>query len=476
MAETVYDLLVIGAGPGGYRSALYAAQRGLKVAVVDERPLPGGVCLHEGCIPSKALLASSALFAHSIKGLQDHGIDLMPPQLDLTRMMVRKQQIVDRLCNGVKFLFQTHHIDYHHGRATLLPPTLAGHQVEVTTEQRTRMLRAQRLLLATGSQPIDLPALPVDGQRILYANHALALEQVPEHLLIVGAGTISLELGSVWRRLGAAVTVIEAAERIASFAEPALSTALQQALESQGFNFHLQYQVDAVDYDSERLKVRLMDGAGNAQTVTCDRILVAVGRRGNSAGLGLEQIGLSSVDDGMLKVDENFQTAVAGVYALGDLIGGPKSAHRAGRDAQVFVERLLGQPSIVDYTLVPKVIYTSPELAIVGQSAAELEQQGIAYVSCRLPFLINGRAHCCGEPAGYVEMVAAPGSGRLLGVAILGEMAAELINQAAYVLMTGGSAADLARNCPAPPTFGELLTETAQKLQVKIAGALFPIR
>ena len=468
MAETVYDLLVIGAGPGGYKAAVYAAQQGLKVAVVDERPLPGGVCLHEGCIPSKSLLTSSALFARSSQGLQQHGIDLLPPQLDLAQMMARKQQIVDRLSSGVKFLFQTHHIDYYHGRATLLPATLEGHQVDVATEQETRVLKAKRLLLATGSRPCDLPTLTVDGRRILYANHALILEQVPEHLLIVGAGAIALELGSVWRRLGAEVTVVEVEDRIGSVAEPALSAALQQALELQGLKFNLQCQLDSVDTDSECLKARLVDEAGNTQIITCDRILVAVGRRPNSANLGLEHIGLSPVDGGMLEVDENFQTAVAGVYALGDLIDGPKLAHKASREAQVFVERLLGQPSTIDYTLVPRVIYTSPELAIVGQSVTELKQQGIECVSCRLPFTINGRAHCNGETAGYIELVAAPDSGRVLGVAILAEMASELINHAAYVLMTGGSVEDLTLHCPAHPTFGELLKETAEKLQVKI--------
>lgn len=469
MAETVYDLLVVGAGPGGYKAAVYAAQRGLKVAVVDERPLPGGVCLHEGCIPSKALLTSSALFARSSQGLQEHGIDLLPPRLDVPRMMARKQQIVDRLSSGVKFLLQTHHVDYHHGRATLLPPTPEGHQVDVVTEQETRVLKAQRLLLATGSLPRDLPALVVDGRRILHANHALSLEQVPKHLLIVGAGAIALELGSVWRRLGAEVTVVNRSGRIASFSDPALSGALQQALESQGFNFKLQCRVDSVDTDSDCLKIRLVDGASNAQTVTCDRILVAVGCRPNSDNLGLEQIGLSPGDGGMLEVDENFQTAVTGVYALGDLIDGPKLAHKASREAQVFVDRLMGQPSTIDYTQVPRVIYTSPELAIVGQSTTELKQQGIECVSCRLPFAINGRAHCNGETAGTIEIVATPVTGRVLGVAILAEMASELINQAAYILMTGGSVEDLTHHCPAHPTFGELLKETAEKLQEKMA-------
>ena len=467
MPETLYDLLVLGAGTGGYRAAIHAARQGMSVAVVDERPLPGGVCLHEGCIPSKALLQSSALFAHSVQGLEQHGIDLQPPQLDLARMMTRKQQIVDRLSNGVKFLFQTNHIDYVRGRGRLLPPGPEGHQLEVVTEQGTQVMSARRILLASGSCPHSLAQLPVDGHRILHARHALSLDQVPEHLLIVGAGAIGLEIGSLWRRLGAEVTVVEMLERIAAFAEPPLAAALQKELEAQGISFRLQCRVEGVADRGALFAVSLTDAQGNAEQIDCDRILVAVGRRPNSGVPGLEHIGLAPEADGSLAVDEDFRTAANGVYALGDLIGGPMLAHKAALEAQVFVQRLSGQAASVDYTLVPKVIYTSPELAVVGRSATELKQQGVAYVTRRLPFMINGRSHCQGDTTGYVEMLAATDSGRLLGVAILGASAAELINQATAVMTIGGSVSDLARCCQAHPTQGELLTETAQELLLK---------
>ncbi|MCD6526097.1 MAG: dihydrolipoyl dehydrogenase [Desulfuromonas sp.] len=475
MAETIYDLLVLGAGPGGYQAAVYAAQQGMTVAVVDERPLPGGVCMNEGCIPSKALLSSSGLFVQSRQGLEEHGIELAAPTLNLARMMTRKQQIVDRLGGGVKFLFQMHHIHHQVGRGSLLPPSLppppstaAGHRVEVVTPQGVLTLTAQRLLLATGSCPRGVPALPVDGQQILHAGHALSLAQVPEHLLVVGAGAIGLEIGSVWQRLGAQVTVVEQLDQIVPFAEPALAGALQQLLEGQGFRFRLETRVEKVVHSGDRLKVQLLDSAAGSQEVVCDQILVAVGRQPNVDNLGLDRVGLTTNDDGRLEVDDDFQTAVAGIYALGDMIGGPMLAHKAGFEAQVFVERLKGHRATIDYHLMPKVIYTHPELAVVGHSGDELTQQGLEFVSSKVPFLINGRAHCYGDADGSVELIAAADSGRLLGVAILGPQASELINQAGALLTLGGNVEDLMRCCQAHPSLGEMFKEVAQQLHLKI--------
>lgn len=469
MIDPIYDLLVLGAGPGGYVAAVRAAELGLKVAVVDDRPQLGGVCLHEGCIPSKALLDSSFLFVQASQHLQEHGIEVAEPKLNLEQMMARKQRVVDDLGSGVSLLFKNHHITHVVGRGALRPAASECHRVEVVGAEGTLQMSAKRVLLATGSQARQVPTLTVDGERIITAREALSLAEVPQHLLVVGAGAIGLEVGSLWQRLGAKVSVVEMLSQIAPSAEPAPARALQKLLQQQGLGFYLETRVERVELGPHNMVVQLVAMSGEQQTIECDRLLVAIGRQPNSLALGLKAVGLAPQANGQLAVDDDFQTAVAGIYALGDLVAGPMLAHKASAEALVFAERLVGRKPTLDYRLMPNVIYTHPELAMVGLSTSELKRDDIEFVTARVPFKANGRAHCCAEEDGYIELYATADSGRLLGVTILGALAAELINLATTVLTFGGSALDVARCCHAHPSLGEAFKEAAMLAALRIS-------
>ncbi len=462
MSNETYDLIVIGAGPGGYVAALRAAALGQKVAVVERRATLGGVCLNEGCIPSKALLDSSELLAQARDEFADHGIEIEPPRLHLGRMLERKQEVIGKLASGIAGMFKQGKIASLQGEGRLLPPA-QGEPLRVEVKSAAgsgRTLQGQRVLLATGSRAMELPGLPCDGEGVVTAREALAFERVPKHLLVVGGGYIGLELGSVWRRLGAEVTVAEMLPRLLPFNDRQGAELLQRRLKKSGIKILLETRVEGVEQDGEELRVQLSKGE-ERQELVCDKVLVAIGRRPWTEGLGLEEAGVRLDERGRVAVDADFRTSLPGVYAIGDLIAGPMLAHKASAEAVAFVERLEGKKSAVEYGIIPGVIYTWPELAGVGQTEEQLQAAGIPFQAGKAHFAANGRARAMGETDGFVKILAAPDSGRILGVHIIGPRASELIAEAAAVMAFEGSVQDLALICHAHPTLAEVIHEAA---------------
>ncbi len=460
MSEKTYDLIVIGAGPGGYVAAIRAAQLGFSVAVVEKRSTLGGVCLNEGCIPSKALLESSEHFARIDHELAEHGIEVTGAKLNLQKMMSRKEEIIKKLTGGIAGLFKKNKIQSFTGLAELMPATNSIHKVKVTGKDETQELSAKRLLLATGSEAIELPHLPFNGETTINARDALSLTEVPKRLLVVGGGVIGLEMGSVWSRLGAEVTVVEMLPQIIPLADTQVAQTLQRSLKKQGINILLKTRLDKIETTKEGILASLTTAKGEQQ-ITCDKVLVATGRRAQTAGLGLEAVGLTTNKQGQLEVDENFQTAVPGIYAIGDLVPGPMLAHKASEDGVVFAERLAGQKSAINYSIIPAVTYTWPEVASVGPNEAELKAADIPYKTGKFFFSANGRALCNGMSEGFIKVMADPESGRIHAIHIVGPQASELISEAATVVSFGGSIPDLAVTCHAHPTLAETLKEAA---------------
>jgi len=459
MTDEIFDLIVIGAGPGGYVAAIRGAQLGMKVAVVEKRETMGGVCLNEGCIPSKALLDSSELFHLARDRFATHGIEVAPPTLNLGQMMARKEDVVKKLTDGVSFLFKKNKVQPFLGQAKLLGANADGvQQVEISGAVAGRLL-GKKVLLATGSEAVQLPALPFDGETVVSAREALSFGEVPKHLLVVGGGYIGLELGSVWRRLGAEVTVAEMLPRLVAGSDGQIADGLMRSLKKQGMRFLMESKVAGVEKRDGRLVVRV-EQQGGSQEIECDKVLVAVGRRPLTAGLGLEELGLK-IEQGRVQVDGDYQTSVPGIYAIGDLIAGPMLAHKASDEGVVCVERMQGEPSQVDYGCLPGICYTWPEAASVGKTEEALKEEGIYYKSGRFNFLGNGRARCMDETEGFVKVLAESEGGRLLGVHILGPRASDMIAEAVAVMSFGGSAEDIALTIHAHPTLSEAFREAA---------------
>ena len=460
MSDKSYDLIVIGAGPGGYVAAIKAAQLGFNVAVVEKRATLGGVCLNEGCIPSKALLESSEHYAAAQHEFAEHGISVGEVKLDLAKMMERKTDIISKLTGGIAGLFKKNKITSITGTAKLLASEGDSKKVEVTDSEGTQEVTAKAILLATGSEAFELPHLPFDGEDIINARDALSLTEVPEHLLVVGGGVIGLEMGSVWSRLGAKVTVVEMLPQIIPTADAQVAQTLQRSLKKQGIDILTKTKLEKMEKTASGLVATVSNDKGS-ETISCDKILVATGRKAQTAGLGLENVGLEANKQGQLDIDENFQTKVAGIYAIGDLVPGPMLAHKASEEGVVFAERLAGQKSKVHYNTVPAVTYTSPEVAHVGSSESELKEQDVPFKAGKFFFSANGRALCTGNSDGFVKVLADPESGRIHGVHIIGPHASELIAEAATVISFGGSIHDLAVTCHAHPTLAEAIKEAA---------------
>jgi dihydrolipoamide dehydrogenase len=462
MSDEIYDLIIIGAGPGGYVAAIRASQLGMRVAVVEKRATLGGVCLNEGCIPSKALLDSSELFALARDKFTGHGIVIEPPRLDLARMMARKDDVVKKLTDGVAFLFKKNRITLFSGTARLAENVGENHNVEVTSsgDGESRLLAARKLLLATGSEAVELPFLPFDGETVVSARDALSFASVPEHLLVVGAGYIGLELGSVWRRLGSRVTVVETLPKMLPNTDGQVSDALMRAMKKQGIKFMMETRVTGVSVADVRAVVRV-SAMEETEEISCDKVLVAVGRKPLIAGLGLEEAGVRLDPQGLVLVNENYETSVPGVHAIGDLIPGPMLAHRAMEEGAVFVERLSGQASQVEYDCLPGICYTWPEAASVGKSEEELKAENIPYAAGRFNFMGNGRARCMDETEGFVKILAHSETGRVLGVHIIGPRASDMIAEGVTVMTYGGSAEDMAMTFHAHPTLSEAIKEAA---------------
>jgi dihydrolipoamide dehydrogenase len=451
-----YDLVIIGAGPGGYVCAIRAAQLGLKTALVEKRSTLGGTCLNVGCIPSKALLESSELYAAANHSLADHGVVVEEVSLDLDRLMARKGHIVQELVEGVASLMKKNKVTVYQGRGVLTAPN----RVTIHGDQDVEV-EANNICLAMGSEPVELPFMPFDGERIVSSTEALSFAEVPKRLVVIGAGAVGLELGSVWRRLGSEVTVVEMLPTIVPFADKQMANSLQRALKNQGLEFRLEAKVTGAKVLDNGVEVTAEDKDGNAEVLQCDKVLVAVGRRPNTEGTGLEQAGVALDEAGRVKVDESLKTNLDGVYAIGDLIHGPMLAHKAEDDGMAVAEFAAGKVGHVDYDTVPNVVYTEPELATVGKNEAELKEAGIPFAAGRFMFRANGRAKSLGQQDGMVKILAHAETDEILGVHIVGPRASELIAEAVVAMEFNASAEDIALVCHAHPTLSEVVREAA---------------
>ena len=459
MTDESFDLVVIGAGPGGYVCAIRAAQLGMRVACVDKRGAFGGTCLNVGCIPSKALLHSSELYAEARDGLNAYGIRVPTVELDLGAMQDQKSKVVKELTQGIEFLFRKNKVTALKGTGRLSGPGRV--QVELNGGG-SQELAARHIVLATGSEVAPLPGVDIDEQRIVSSTGALELEEVPNHLVVVGAGYIGLELGTVWRRLGAKVTVVEFLDRITPGMDLEVSRQFQRLLSRQGLGFKLATKVTGVDDSGDRLLVATEAAeGGEAEKMKADVVLVAIGRRPYTDGLGLETVDLTTDNHGRIEVDRAFATGVEGIYAIGDVIRGPMLAHKAEDEGVCVAEHLAGQRPHIDYDAIPAVIYTAPEVASVGKTEEQLKEAGISYRTGKFPFSANSRARATGQTDGFVKILADAGSDRLLGVHIIGADAGTMIGEAALAMEFGASSEDLARTSHAHPTLEEAIKEAA---------------
>ncbi|WP_417688464.1 dihydrolipoyl dehydrogenase [Roseibium sp.] len=454
-----YDLVVIGTGPGGYVCAIKAAQLGLKVAVVEKRATHGGTCLNVGCIPSKALLHASEMFAEAGHGFETLGIKVSKPKLELGTMMKHKQDVIDANVNGVGFLLKKNKIDAHHGTGKILS---AG-KVEVTAEDGSKsVLEAKNIVIATGSDVMPLPGVEIDEKQVVSSTGALELEKVPGKLVVVGGGVIGLELGSVWGRLGAEVTVVEFMDKILGPMDGDVSKNFQRMLKKQGMEFKLSSKVTGVTKKGKGLEVTVEPAkGGEAQTIEADIVLVAIGRKPYTEGLGLAEAGVALDERGRVKTDGHYATNVAGIYAIGDVIAGPMLAHKAEDEGVALAELLAGQKPHVNYDVIPGVVYTQPEVASVGKTEEELKAAGVNYKVGKFPFMANGRARAMNQTDGFAKVLADADTDQVLGVHIVGFGAGEMIHEAAVLMEFGGSSEDLGRTCHAHPTMSEAVKEAA---------------
>ncbi|MEH3145494.1 MAG: dihydrolipoyl dehydrogenase [Methylobacterium frigidaeris] len=454
-----YDLVVIGTGPGGYVCAIRAAQLGLKTAVVEKRASHGGTCLNVGCIPSKALLHASEAFEEATKHFPDLGITVGEPQLDLKKMMAFKQDGVDGNTKGVAFLLKKNGVESFHGTGRLAG---AG-RVEVLSEDGgNQMLETRNVVIATGSDVANLPGVTIDEEVVVSSTGALDLARVPGKLLIIGAGVIGLELGSVWRRLGAEVTVVEYLDRILPGMDGEVGKQFQRILQKQGIAFKLSSKVTGVTRDGAGATVTVEPAAGGAaETLQADVVLVAIGRVPYTAGLGLETVGVQLDNKGRILTDNHYATNVTGLYAIGDVIAGPMLAHKAEDEGVAVAEILAGKAGHVNYGVIPNVVYTTPEVASVGLTEEELKKDGVTYNTGKFPFTANGRAKVNHTTDGFVKVLADAGTDRVLGVHIVGPDAGNLIMEVAVAMEFGASSEDIARTCHAHPTLTEAVKEAA---------------
>jgi dihydrolipoamide dehydrogenase len=454
----IFDLVVIGAGPGGYVAAIRAAQLGLKVACVDRRASLGGTCLNVGCIPSKALLQSSHEYAKAADGLARHGVKVGKLGLDLAAMLARKDKVVKDLTGGVAYLFKKSGVEQVTGSARLAGPG----QVEVQADKSGRTLRADTIVVATGSEAAGLPGVTIDEKRIVSSTGALSLPQVPKHLVVVGAGYIGLELGSVWRRLGAEVTVVEFLDHVVPATDREIGHLLQRSLEKQGFSFRLGAKVSKAKANKSGVQLAIEPAAdGKQKTMEADVVLVSVGRRPYTEGLGLREAGVEIDNHGRIRTDARFETNVPGVYAIGDVIAGPQLAHKASEEGVAVAEIIAGESAQVNYEAIPAVVYTWPEVASVGRTEEELKAANVAYKAGRFPFTANPRARCNAETEGVVKILSDARTDRILGVHIIGPEAGTVIHEAVVAMEFAASAEDLARICHAHPTLNEAVKEAA---------------
>jgi dihydrolipoamide dehydrogenase len=452
-----YDVLVIGTGPAGYVCAIRAAQLGMKVGVVDKRATHGGTCLNIGCIPSKALLHSSERFAEAKHAFGKMGI-MVDPKLDLQQMMTFKQEAIDGNTKGIDFLFKKNKVTAHRGTALII----AAGKVEVVDGSDQQMLEAKAIVIATGSDVTALKGIEIDEKQIVSSTGALMLDGVPQQLAVIGAGVIGLELGSVWARLGAKVTVIEYLDRILPGMDLEIAKTFQRLLTRQGFTFKLSSKAASAEKKGGKVQLAVEPVAGgDAGAIAADIVLVAVGRGPYTQGLGLDELGVKRDAKGRVEIGHRYETSVPGIYAIGDVIQGPMLAHKGEDEGVALAEMLAGQAGHVNYDVIPSVVYTDPEVAAVGKTEEELKAANVEYRTGKFPFLANGRAKANQTTDGFVKILADARTDRVLGAHILGPLAGELIHEVAVLMEFGGSAEDLARTCHAHPTLSEAVKEAA---------------
>ena len=454
-----YDLLVIGAGPGGYVAAIRAAQLGLRVACIDKRDTLGGTCLNVGCIPSKSLLSASGKYEEASKKFADIGIELSGLQVNLKQMFSKKDSVVSELTKGIEFLFKKNKVEWLSGEAFIKSNT----EVEVTfnSGKKTRIL-ADKIMIAVGSEPVCLPNLAFDEKKIVSSTGALSLDAVPERLVVVGAGYIGLEMGSVWSRLGSTVTVVEFLDKIIPNNDQEIAKHFQRNLQKQGLNFMLGTKVIQVDLNDKGVSLfaETVKG-GKQQKIDCDVVLVAVGRKPSTDNLGLEDIGVKRDKNGFILVDDKLETSVKNILAIGDCTLGPMLAHKAEEEGVAAVEMIAGGSAHIDHNLVPSIIYTHPEVASVGKTEEQLKSQKVDYSVGKFPFSANSRARANDDTDGFVKILADRKSDQILGVHIIGPEAGTLIHECATAMVYGASAEDIARTCHGHPTLNEAIKEAA---------------
>ncbi|MBK8443460.1 MAG: dihydrolipoyl dehydrogenase [Sphingobacteriales bacterium] len=453
-----YDVIIIGSGPGGYVAAIRCAQLGLKTAIIERYPVLGGTCLNVGCIPSKALLDSSEHFYNATHTFQEHGIDIKPPKVNFTQMVTRKQKVVKENSQGVEFLMKKNKITVHYGHASFV----SSNKIVVRnndTGSSTEM-EASKIIIATGSKPASLPFITIDKKRIITSTEALSLSEVPKSLLVLGGGVIGVELGSVYARLGTKVTVVEYFDSIIPSMDKALGRELQKVLQKHlDMQFLLGTKVTAVNNEGKSVSLTATNAAGETLQLNADYCLVSVGRKPYTEGLALENAGITLNEKGQIPVNEHLETAVAGIYAIGDVVRGAMLAHKAEEEGIFVAETIAGQKPHINYLLIPGVVYTWPEVAAVGYTEAQLKEQGIAYKTGSFPFKASGRARASMDTDGFVKVLADAATDEILGVHIIGARAADLIAEAVVAMEFRASAEDIARISHAHPTYTETFKE-----------------
>ena len=455
----MYDVVVIGGGPGGYVAAIRAAQLGMKTACVEMRGSLGGTCLNVGCIPSKELLHASHMFEEAQKGFGKLGVKVEGVSLDLGQMMKTKTQVVNGLTKGIEFLFKKNKIDYVKGKGRIAAPG----KVEVSgLDGNEQTLETKNIIIATGSEAMPLPGVEVDEKTVVTSTGALELQAVPEHLVLIGGGIIGLEMGVVWHRLGAKVTVVEFLDRIVPGVDLEVAKEMQKLLKKQGFDFKLSTKVTQAEKTDAGVRLTLEPAkGGDAETLECDTVLLAIGRRPFTESLGLDNAGIALDERGRIPVNERFETGVAGIYAIGDVITGPMLAHKAEEEGVACVEIMAGQHPHIDYNLIPGVVYTHPEIAWVGKTEEQLKEEGRAYAVGKFPFMANSRARASGDSDGFVKILADKETDEVLGVHIIGADAGTMIAEAVIAMEFKASAEDIARSSHAHPTLNEAIKEAA---------------
>ncbi|GLQ07856.1 dihydrolipoyl dehydrogenase [Sneathiella chinensis] len=457
MSEDIFDLIVVGGGPGGYTAAIRASQLGMKTACVEKRGTLGGTCLNVGCIPSKALLRSSELFEEAQHDFENRGIKVGSVELDLKTMLNQKDTTVEGLTQGIEFLFKKNKVTYIKGAGTLQ----GGGRVEISGDE-DKVIKGKNILIATGSEVTPLPNVEIDEKQIVSSTGALELPKVPKKLVVIGAGVIGLELGTVWRRLGAEVTVVEFLDRILPGTDNEVAKTTQRILKKQGIEFKLGKKVTGAKKSKSSVTLTMEPSkGGDEETLTADVVLVAIGRRPYTKGLGLEDLGVETDKAGRIIVDKTFKSSVDGVYAIGDVIEGPMLAHKAEDEGVVCVEMLAGQKPHINYDTIPGVIYTWPEVATVGKSEEDLKAAGIEYNVGKVPFMANSRARANGFTEGFAKILADKKTDKVLGVHIVGPDAGTVIHECVLAMEFGASAEDIARTCHAHPTLNEAVKEAA---------------